>query len=271
MSKGSGRKIRNALLERKPLWMLDLDTTPSIGNSDVAPGRLSDPILEKHRESLVCVMDLVRGLRPPSIRDPDLVNWFHGGDDPIWPVSKGHVYRAEDGALRFDLTVESMLEWRYLRQHLPQDPMWCSAEVAKEMMVDDITARERLFGAVVECIVNLNDLDADGCGGRISIISDWGFGSVETFEVTTYYIFALFEHAFASALKVAHRLCTREDFRMDVPDILSLDGIPAIRSKVPRQRDCAVDLFLKAQESIHDLPEAQTAAAYQSAVEATDD
>lgn len=149
VSKGSGRKIKNAVLDGKLLWLVDSKATPRVSGFDDPPGKLSDPLREQHRWRLVSVTEPVRGLGPPSIHDSDLVNWSHGRDDPRWPVSKGYVYRDEDGTLRFDLNVEATLEWKYIRQHIPQDPLWSSAEVAKETMAGETAARLELFEAVV--------------------------------------------------------------------------------------------------------------------------
>lgn len=88
--------------------------------------------------------------------------------------------------------------------------------------------------------------------------------------MTTHYVFTLCERAIASALQVGQRLYSREDFKRDAPDMLSLAGVPAIRSKVPKERDYAVELFLEAQVWVDDLPEAHAAAAaHRTAVEVT--
>ena len=165
------------------------------------------------------------------------------------------------------------MEWKYIRQHIPEDPLWSSAEVAKETTAGETAARLGLFDAVVQLIVDLNHRGSTDYTPQLSVTSDRGFSPIERFEVTTHYLFTLCERAVASALQISQRLYSREDFRMDVPDMLSLAGIPAIRSKVPRERDYAVELFLEAQDNVDDLPaEAnEAAAAYRTAVAATGD
>jgi len=168
-----------------------------------------------------------------------------------------------------DLDAESKREWRYVRQHLASSHLWQAEEECKEALAADIAARLTLMDRIA--FIVRDDPIRGGLG--LSVEPDLGLIRVTKSEVTIYYVFTIFDQVLSRAVGVRHGPKRREEFNYQdsgYPEVVSLGGIPVVRSTGAGARERAVSFLIDAQESSTSLPETAVAAqAYLAATGAT--
>jgi hypothetical protein len=110
--------------------------------------------MDKHRQDLMPALLDLYGLGVFPLQHEDLATWYSKPEIPCWPITKGQVYREADGSLTVRLDVERKREWLYLKQHLPEDPVWAGIEGWKQAMARDLAMRLSLLGVIIHLIEN---------------------------------------------------------------------------------------------------------------------
>jgi hypothetical protein len=228
---------------------------------------LNPQLLRDDWDLLSPVLLNLKELGPMADHDYDLAVWYSRPEEPSWPVPKGRVCRGPDGVLSVRLNGEEKLEWRYLQQHLGDDPVWDAREKWKGYMCQDIAARMGLLQAVVQRIESPAEEGGLGC----PVLVERGPTSLEDghdLRVTLYYAFTLYDQLLSRSLGLAHGAISGEGFTAE--EVIRLGNWPVIAGSDPAQRKGAVDYLLKAQEDLFQLPEVGKAKeAYLAAKQAT--
>jgi hypothetical protein len=233
-------KIRSWWLEAFPITNSGVPPPPGPPNLEI----------QVHREKLLKVLDVLANVEPLPLHDRDLATWWSRPEVSDWPVSKGRVWRERDGSLRVELNAESKREWRYLRQHLAGSQPWQAVEECKKALAADMAARLTLM----DCIA-LSIQDAPDRGGLdLPIEADLGFIAVTRSVVTIYYLFTIHDQVLSQALGLRHAPKRKEEFDYrdpGYPEVVSLGGIPVIRSPDAKVRTGAVSFLVEAQERLN--------------------
>ena len=139
-----------------------------------APQGLDRQEAAAHRGALLPTLLELQGIGPFPFHDYDLAIWHPQADVPCWPIPKGQVCRDSNGRLTVRLDAASKLEWTYLRQHLPNDPVWSAVRDSQEAMAADMTARLVLLQEVKDRILRPA---ADG-GLGLPVSDEMGRGGI---------------------------------------------------------------------------------------------
>ena len=127
----------------------------------------------------------------------------------------------------------------------------------------DLSARIGLMDAIAE---RIRPPTEEG-GLAVSISAELGFVEVTWPEVTSYYVFTIFDKLLSRSLGLRHAQKMQEEFVSGpVPHTTYLDGIPVALSADANQLEQAVRFLVTAQENWLWFPEVKRAAeAYQEA------
>ena len=250
-----GRILRSAPLD----W-----SRPSTGATNMQVGTPGFD-LQGHWELVGTQLNELKGIEPFSLHDRDIATWWARPNEPSWPIPKGRAWRQQDGSLEVRLDVELRREWNYLRQHLEDRGVWDAIENCKKAVADDMAARMRLMDQIAAVITGPQKQGGLG----LSIEPDLGFILVTRSEVTVYYLFTIFDQVLSRALGLQHAPKRSEEFEYrdpGYPEVVSLGGIPVVRSTDAEIRQRAVSFLIEAQGNLTSLPEAAAAAkAYRTA------
>lgn len=236
-----------------------------IGNESMNyQGSSGQPDPEHRRTLLAPLLDL-KEVQPMGMHDYDLAIWHSRSNLSSWPLAKGQVCRSPSRTLEVRLDIESRMEYRYLRQHLPDDLIWSALEAFRQMMAHDIAARLTLLEKVTALVERP---EAEG-GTGLTVIPDLDFGT-EKEAVSSYYVFTIHDQVLSRCLGLNHAAKERREFSREAPNLTRLGSYTVISGPDEGRHTRLIELLLKAQEEWTDLPEAGAAAeAYRLAEAAT--
>lgn len=212
----------------------------------------------------------LQGIEPFSLHNFDLATWYSRPEDPSWPIAKGRTYREPDGSLTVKLDAEDKLEWKYLQQHLPGDPVWAAIDIWEEAMAQALSGGLSLLETTIQHIQR--PPEEGGLGLPVDLKMPYWGGDKPAVGLA--YAFALYDQVISRSLGLNHGSITRGAFAfiggLEGTNTLQLANGPAIKYSDEGQREEAIEFFLKAQGEWVALPEARAAAeAYRKADQAT--
>ena len=208
-----------------------------------------------HRPTLLAPLLELKAVQPLGMRDYDLAIWHGRPKESCWPLVKGQVCRSPSGTLEVSLDIESRLEYRYLRQHLPHDQIWSALESFKRAMAVDIEARLVLLHQITKLVERP---EAEG-GTGLSVVPDLDFGT-EKEVVSAYYVFTIHDQVLSRCLGLNHAAKERREFSRQAPNLTRLGSYTVISGPDEKRHEELVELLLKAQKEWTRLPEAGAAA-----------
>jgi hypothetical protein len=261
---GVDKSTVGRILERAGLRGVLRDVSPTDGDwSSINP-----QLKQKHRDDLMSVLLELYGIDVFPLHHEDLATWYARSDSPCWPMAQGQVCRESDGSLAVQLNAEEKLEWQYLKQHLPGDPVWDAVEACKQALAGDFAARLALLNAVVQLIGN----PVEEGGTELPVLAEMGYMGSTQPAVSLYYAFAIHDQVMSRSLNLRHAPHPRGAFQSEIPNTIHLAGQPVISSPDPTQQEAAVEFLLRAQKEWVSLPEAKAAAeAYRLAEHRTEE
>ena len=223
--------------------------------------------MEVHRTILLESLEGLRGIGVFPLHHFDLALWVSRPSDPCWPIGGGFMCRGARGHLTVCLDVEKREKFGLLRQHLPQDSLWPSLRVWKRSMSRDISARIRLLKGVVRTI----ERPAPRGGLGLPVIPDMGFGGTPEPAISPHYAFGIYDQALSLVLGLRSDLHGPGDFTRSTPEIIDLEGRPAISAEDPTLIAQVKDFLYRAEAEWVGLPETRAAAdTYRQAEEHTE-
>lgn len=217
--------------------------------------------MKRHHQDLKPTLLELREIGPFPLLDYDLARW-HSRPDPCWPIAKAKVCRAGGGKLTIRLDAEGKQEWKYLNQHLTDDPVWAAIEGWEQAMAKDIEARLALLQAIVK---RIEGPTAEGALG-LPVRADMGAAGTPEPAVSLYYAFTIHDQVLSQALGLRHAPLARGLFTLEGSSTIHLGGHPVISSPDQAQREAAIEFLLRVQMEWVSLPEVGVAAeAYRQA------
>ena len=209
----------------------------------------------EHRQTLMAPLLTLKELQPLGIHDYDLAIWHSRPDESNWPVAKGRVWRTSGSKLEVRLDIEATLEYRYLRQHLPADPLWSSLEAWKKAMVEDLRGRFTLLKKVISLV---EKPEAEG-GAGLPVVPDMDFAA-EGEGLSTYYTFTIHDQVLSRCLRLNHGGKETGQFSREGLNSTRLGSHSVISGPDEEGHKRLVEFLLKVQKEWTDLPEARAAA-----------
>ena len=209
---------------------------------------------KEHRHTLMVPLLDLRGVGQTDVHDYDLATWYSRPEDHWWPIPKGQAHRGFKGGVTVRLDAEEMLEWKYVAQHLPEDPVWAAAEGWKRAVAADLSARLRLLKAIIHRIEKPEEKGGLGLPVELQMKP---YGTPERSAVGLKYAFTICDQVLSGSLGLRHGAIKKEAFRVIAglkdSNILYLGDYPAISSPDEVVRDGAINFLLDAQKSLVSL------------------
>ena len=246
---------------------------PSSGQSDDGPhhpawlGHLNELAhtqdLRRHWDGLLVLLKDMEAIAMYPARG-DIPRWLYHPEEPGWLVEKGHVYREGNGNLSVRLSAENReVEWQYLQQHLAEDSLWDAVDECKSAMAQDFVARRNLFHALL--------LRAKS-GTKLALLPEVSDYEAQEPSLHLYYVHALYNQVFSKALGNPISPRRREEFNCETREQVRLGGHLVIVGCNYDQQERSIRFFIRAQDKLVELAEAQAATeAYRQAEKQTRD
>ena len=268
------RRVRE-LLERERLggyktgrkWAISEESLDAYLQSVQQRGGTKERILfsvagqmQRHWDDLMPILVELDQIEPFPFHDYDLATYYSRPDEPCWPIAKGHVCRKEHGDLVLRLDNEEKLSWSYLKEHLDGDPVWQVIEEWKKAMAEDMSARHSLLEIVIRRI----EADAHSGGLGWPVIPETGptfltKAQTQGLAVSLYYAFRLFDQVFSRCLGLPIGGYEKKDFMVGKKGVVDLGGNPVVYATGKSRLEKAIGFFLKSQEELTGVAEAQAA------------
>ena len=165
------------------------------------------------------------------------------------------------------LDVEDRTEWIYLKQHTSDDQaLWDAVVRTMSASAEDVRLRLELLNTIAQLVTRPVELGGVG----LPIGAELNDVDVGQDEVTTYYVFTIFDQLISRALKLNRVKPKPEHFRPERPGAVYLGGIPVVRSSDASLGEFTVSYLLRALDDWSTLPQVKaTRDGYVEAEEAT--
>lgn len=202
-----------------------------------------------HRSDLLQPFLDLAGIEPLTPRDYDLALWRSRPGVASWPIAKADMLRDSEGRITIVTWAEASTAWNPLREHMEGDLVWGLLEAWKTVMARDITLRFELLSSVIQIVERPEG--KGGTGMRVENLDERGSLAE---GLGHYYTYAIYDQNFSRALGFNYHPIDRLRFRLESPELVSLDGRNVIRSANETQRESAIDYLIAAQGDLDSLP-----------------
>jgi len=207
--------------------------------------------MDTHWTALLDSLDDLRGIEAFPLHHPDLVLWVSQPTVPCWPMVKGSMCRNARGQVTVLMDVEKLYAFQQLKQHIPDDPFWPFFQTWKRSMAKDIGSRMHLLRGVIRYIEK--PVSRGGLG--IPVIPNLGFGGTAEPAVDLFYAFSIYDRALSMSLGLTSVPHNDDAFSQSSPEVIELEGRPAISAKDPAQIAEIKDFLYRAETEWARRPE----------------
>ena len=281
VSKDLARKVRDLMRDRKLDWVLERDQKTAVGGShDLVQTQVmmrrvggvfllenTDPALDSrvdmlgHWQALLPVVRELEAITPPEPVGDQA--WFS-----LMKREKGRIFGGTDASCRNDDMhriefFDGQIEWAYLKEHLPSDPLWGIITAWNASTARYLAARGHLFRALID----LTQSSPDQGGTGLPVLPDFAQSESDRPSLHLYYALLLYDQVMAQGLRFRYRLKEPSDFRRVAEGSVSLGGWLAVVSCTREQEERAVRFFVQTQTKLAEQDETGTAVAAYAEVE----
>ena len=181
----------------------------------------------------------------------DIPKWLSHPAEPGWLIDKGSLYRDENGNLLVRLSAENQeVEWQYLHQHLAAYPLWEAIDHWKLAMAQDFIARQALFEALM-LLVEAHT--------KLAVLPEVSDYEAKEPSLHLNYVHALYNQVFCKVLGIPIAPRRRDELNYEMEGRVRLGSHLVIVGSSKGQQERAIKFFIRAQDKLVELAEAQSA------------